>query len=235
MRIVVVDDERNSRELMKTLLAMYCNEVNIKTASDVLSAVDTINSFKPHLIFLDIELKGETGFSVLKKFKDASFLVCFATGYVEYALQAANSHAFGYLVKPIDIEELKEVVNRARNKIKDLPDPSQLNTILIQEAADYWVIDTAMISYIVSEDSYNFLYKVDGEKILTTKSLSYYEDILPENMFYRSHRSAILNFSFIKQIKEARTGKATMKDGREIPIANRRSKEFWSKFNKLST
>lgn len=237
MRIIVIDDEKNSRELLSTLLTRYCDirEKDIESAHDVAAAIDQINKFRPSLIFLDIKLKGDTGFSVLEQFQNAPFLICFATGYEEYALKAANSHAFGYIIKPIDLEELKSLVARARIKLKDTlaEQNKEKQTIFINEAADSLIIEVDSITHILSERNYSIIHQVNDTKILSSKSLGYFEEILPNDLFYRSHRSYILNLSHIFSVKEGRTGIATMTNGHEIPIANRRTKQFWEKFDDL--
>ena len=234
MKVVVIDDEKNSRELLYTLLKEYCKISKVETASDLNEAEEIINSFKPDLVFLDIQLNGQNGFDLLQKVQSAKFLTCFATGYSEYAIKAANSHAFGYLVKPIDLDELKTVVARAQKNL-DQKDKNTSESILISENNETWIIDVKDILYISSNSSYTFVHMTDDKRIISSKSLTYFEGFLPSTVFIRSHRSYILNLNGISSVKDGRTAIATLKNGIEIPIANRRKKDFNQLFNAFIT
>ncbi len=235
MKVVVIDDEKNSRELLDTLLRNYCDINDIRTASNLEEAEEIINIHNPDLIFLDIQLNDENGFDLLKKFQNASFHTCFATGYSEFGIQAANNHAIGYLVKPIDLDELKAVVKRARVKLKERESNLATKTIIISENGETWILNVGEILYVTSESSYTFVQQRSNQKLISSKSLNYFEQILPEDSFVRSHRSHILNLSEIGSIKDGRTAVATMSDGYTVPIANRRKKDFYQKFDLFNT
>ncbi len=234
MKVVVVDDEQNSRELLYTLLKEYCDVSKVETAADLNEAEEIINIFQPDLVFLDIQLNGQNGFDLLQRFQSASFLTCFATGYSEYAIKAANNHAFGYLVKPIDLDELSTVVKRAKKNLGKT-DESKPKTILVTDSNDSWIIDVKDILYLISDNSYTFVHKTNGNRIISGKSLTYFEEILPSDLFVRSHRSYILNLGGIRSVKDGRSSVATLINGAEIPIANRRKKDFNQRFSTFIT
>jgi len=232
MKIVVIDDEINSRELMKTLLTDYCDLKDIYCAASVREGLDKINLHKPQLVFLDIELEGENGFDLLDNFSHFNFLVCFATGYEQYAIKAIKYGAFGYLLKPIDIEELKDIVKRAQEKL-NTGIHKETDRLIVNENDKYWMLNYKDILQIESAGNYTYIHTLEN-KILTQSKLAHYEDCLPEEIFYRTHRGYIVNLTKIKQIKEGRTGLIVLDDGSEIPIASRRIKDFKGKLDLIS-
>ena len=117
LKAVIVDDEILSRQSLERLILDYCPEVEIlASVGDILSAVKEINSQQPDLVFLDIELPNYSGFELIKCFDEIFFDIVFTTGYEHYAVKAFKVSAAGYLLKPIDVEELSEVVNRIKNR-----------------------------------------------------------------------------------------------------------------------
>ncbi len=232
MKVAVIDDEINSRELLETLLMTYCKDsvTSVTTASSASEGVALINSFQPDIIFLDIEMPGGNGFSLLDAFRKAHFLTCFTTGYEKYALQAIKYGAFGYLLKPLDISELKEIVAKAKTKINELDDGSKNDSIIISENEVYHVINYREILQVEASGNYTYIHVDKGQKILSDKRLSEYEQLLPDSKFFKVHRSHIVNLSKISRFVEGRTGVAILQNQVEVPIANRRLKGFLAAF-----
>jgi len=229
MKVVVIDDEKNSRELLKTLLTNYCPEVKeVHIASSVNEAIKVINLNDPDLIFLDIEMPEANGFELLDAFSDARFLTCFTTGYEEYAIKAIKYKAFGYLLKPLDLEELKEVVIKAADSIKGQDRSTPI--LLLVENNTYNAVKYSDILFIEGSGNYTSLHVSDGKTLLSQENLTHFEEILPESAFFRVHRSYIVNIPRISTIREGRTGVAIMNNSKEIPIANRRLKQFMHAF-----
>lgn len=232
LKILIVDDERNSRELLKTLVEKYYSSAQILgLASNIKEGKALMENEKPDLLFLDIELGGETGFEFLDSFDYEKVLVCFVTGYDQYAIRAIKYRAFDYLLKPVDISELKKVLNEAhRLKIKE---PEQNSSITINEGQKTNVIDLNEIMWIEADSSYTIINLTSGKKIVSNKSLSYFDLALPENIFHRTHKSFIVSLLQIKEVELSRTGQIALKNDQSIPIASRRIKDFRDKMSKL--
>lgn len=224
---VIIEDELNSRELLGTFLEKYCPQVSLKGMTDnIQGGIDLINKSQPDLIFLDIELAGGTGFQILDAFKPSDFLVCFVTGYSEYAIKAIKYGAFGYMLKPLNKDELIEVVQKAENQRTGQKKQASL---LVEEGQKITSIDISKIEYLSVNGNYTMIHLIDGKKVISGENLSYYASLLPEHQFARIHKSNIVNIAQISEIEIKRSGVAHMKSGKSISIASRRKKEFLQK------
>ena len=229
MNVVVIDDEVNSLELLNTLLSNYCKNVNkIELAESVDSAIPIIEKVNPDLIFLDIEMPEANGFQLLDRLSGHQFLTCFTTGYEEYAVKAIKYDAFGYLLKPIDLQELKAIVHKASTIINKQQDTDP--TLVLSDSSSYHAVKHSEIIYIQGSGNYTSIQLQNGKTLLSQEKLRYFEDHLTDSGFFRVHRSYIVNISQINSIMESRTGVAIMSNNQEIPIANRRLKEFLQAF-----
>ena len=232
MKCVIIDDEINSRQLLVTLLSKYCTGIEIGgTANSVQSGLELINKVQPQLIFLDIEMPGGDGFDLLENFKNAPFLTCFVTGYEQYAIKAIKYGAFDYLLKPVDIQELKKTVSKAQTQVS--PEIKEDRNLIIYDGHKVWVVKEEQIIHISSEDSYSILYLEDDRKIVTSESLNYYEKLLQKNGFFRSHKSHIINCKAVKSIEPGRTGLIRMTNGSVISLAARRKKDFMDRIKEF--
>jgi len=226
MKIVLVDDEENSRALLRTLLNKYCEHIeHIEEADNADEGIFLINKHQPQLVFLDIEMPDKNGFELLDAFQSGSFLTCFTTGYDSYAIKAIKYGAFDYLLKPIDIDELKAVVAKARKELESRKNDKVSPHVWVGDGNKIWKVELDKIYSIEASGNYSKIYTVENT-ILSSENLSKYEEILPENRFFRVHRSHIVNLAMITKVEDGRTGSITMKDSSVIPIANRRKKEF---------
>src|SRR6187551_3281910 len=120
LKCLIVDDERKSRESLKILIDDFCENTRVVgLCQNVAEALLAIDEHKPHVVFLDIQMQGETGFDLLEKLKKIEFEIIFTTAYSEYAIKAFKFSAIDYLLKPIDIEELKKSVSKVEKKVVD--------------------------------------------------------------------------------------------------------------------
>jgi len=228
MKVLIVDDEKNSRQLMANLLETYHPEVvEIKEADSGQSALFKLNKFSPHLIFLDIEMPDMDGFELLENIHPNEQLVCFATGYEKYAIKAINSGAFGYLLKPIDLKELKKLINRASRAINNMP-KNVADSLVFNEGNKIWKVKFDEILSIEAYGNHSLIYR-EASKIISDFSLNELEELLPQE-FMRAHRSHILNLKKVAKVEGNRTGVAILANGQSIPVANRRMKEVTQAF-----
>lgn len=225
LKALIIDDSKNAREILAKLLTTYCPEVKIIGDSEnVESAFSAIKVLSPDMIFLDIEMPGGSGFDLLNIIKSKDILVVFTTAYEEYALQAIKKGALGYLLKPLAIDDLIEVVGKAVTRIRNTT--KEHDTILIADSNGYEILNTKEIIYCESKKSYTIFHtQGDGEKIIS-KGLREVQDSLSSSDFYRVHHSYLVNRRYIKRynIKDGHSVLTTTNS--VIPVARRKKNEF---------
>jgi len=233
MNVVIIEDEKNAQEALIGLLQLIDSDIKILgTAQNVSTAVELINESKPDIVFLDIHLKNGTGFDVLESIKDFKGRVVFTTAYENYAVKAFKYSALDYLLKPINPTELANSIAEVKNEInKDIKYSEMLEVfahnkvnqtdpkIILKTLNSQNVIEIATIIRCESEGAYtNFYFK--DKKILTSKNLKFYDEILSEHGFIRTHQSHLVNINFIKSINN--NGFIVLKDEDKVPISARK-------------
>jgi two-component system LytT family response regulator len=239
VKAVVVDDEGIARKTLKALLQKYCEDVDVVgEAETVQEAVTQIEKTKPDLVFLDIKMPEEDGFSLFNYFDEPGFAVIFTTAYDQYAMNAIKVSAVDYLMKPIDVDELIIAVKKVKDQIK-LYDSNvvELYKRLKKEASDKLIVPTVdgyhLINYddlVYCEADRNYTKIVmKDEGLLSSKTLKYFESKLPVDRFYRSHKSYLINLSHIKKITKGQQSKIEMSNG-DITFLSKDRKELILKF-----
>lgn len=207
INVIIVDDEINARENLRILLNSFCPNVTILAeASNVLDAVSLIKSFKPDLVFLDIQMPKKDGFQLLEYFKEINFQIIFVTAFDNYAIKAFQIAAIDYLLKPIDVDLLKKSILKVEKNLNDKKSIHRYN--LLQEnnkklaipyKNDYTLIKIQDIACIEADRMYSKIHMMDTKTYLVSKKLSYYEELFKDNEnFFRSHRSWIININKIE-------------------------------------
>lgn len=233
MKAILVDDEKSNLENLRTLLQKHCPQVTIiASASNVVDAVDAIEAHQPDLVFLDIQMGDETGFDVLKQLPIRNFEVIFVTAYDQYGIQAVKFAALDYLLKPIDIQELKEAVNKAEQKRAQLPTAqldfllqqlkkpeSSSSKIALQMQSEIRYVALEEIVRCEADNTYTHFFLSDNEKILVSKSLKEYADLLKPSGFLRSHQSHLVNPKYVKSWLKEDGGILLLVSGEKIPIS----------------
>ncbi|MCJ8167654.1 LytTR family DNA-binding domain-containing protein [Pontibacter sp. E15-1] len=234
MRAILIDDEISNLENLRTLLEKHCPRVTIMaTAQSVSAAVDAIEKFLPDLVFLDIQMGEQTGFDVLKLLPRRNFEVIFVTAYDQYGIQAVKFAALDYLLKPIDIEELINAVNKAEYKLATQRQTSQLDfllqqlkkpdtnvsTIAIQMQSETRYVTLSEIIRCEADNTYTCFFLANSEKILVSKSLKEYADLLRPNGFLRTHQSHLVNPKYVKSWLKEDGGILLLTSGEKIPVS----------------
>jgi len=234
MRAVLIDDEISNLENLRTLLAKHCPQVTIiATAQRVGDAVDAIEKYLPNLVFLDIQMGDKTGFDVLKLLPSRDFEVIFVTAYDQYGIQAVKFAALDYLLKPIDIEELMNAVNKAEHKLAAQTQTSQLdfllqqlrkpetnvNKIALQMQGEIRYVALSEIIRCEADNTYTHFFLSSSEKIMVSKSLKEYADLLCPNGFLRTHQSHLVNPKYVKSWLKEDGGILLLLSGEKIPIS----------------
>lgn len=243
---IVIDDEERARNTLSLLLLNYCPEVNVlATCANVPDGVIAINKNKPDVVFLDIEMPDYNGFELLGFFREIDFDIIFVTAYSEYAIKAFEISAVDYILKPIDIDQLKNSVEKLKQKklhsqmqeqielLKESYKGDDIRKIALSMSNGLTFVEIANIVLLEADGAYTTFYLKDGQKILVSKKLKFYEDILSNrSFFFRTHRSYFVNVNYIK--KYSRSDNAILMDNEfSITISRDRKQEFESLLKEL--
>lgn len=238
---LLVDDDENLRNGMKGLLAMYAPEIKIiGEADNIVTAIESITKLKPQVVFLDIQLNDGTGFDILEQLaakngKTTSHIV-FITAHEQYAIKAFRFSALDFLLKPVDPDELKKVIEKINTVVGKNDDYAHIDLLLenIRKRVDNFKrialsnsdgIHLFEISDIIrceSEDNYTKFYIKNSKPILISKTLKEYEDLLTEHGFERIHQSHLINIAYLKSYIKKDGGYVVMADDSNLPISQRK-------------
>lgn len=242
---VIVDDEPKNLRILKKLLQDFCPKIQVcGEATDVKMAYNVIREMKPSLVLLDIEMPYGNAFDLLDKLRPIDFEIIFITAFDSYSLKAFKYSAIDYLLKPVDISELQEATDKAIQKISNKNINEQVELLLsnfknpqnsLQKIAiptldGFVFLHVDDIIRCEANGSYTFIYIVNSEKIIASKGIKEYEEILPRAVFCRIHNSHLVNLNRIKKYSKGRGGTVIMEDGAILEVASRRRHEFLSMF-----
>jgi two-component system LytT family response regulator len=246
IRSIIIDDEPNNIENLQILLYQYCPEINIvATAMNADSGIDAIKEYQPDLIFLDIQMPGKSGFDVLRAFTNINFEIIFITAYDQYGIQAIKFSALDYLLKPININELKLAVEKARQKI--IAKQKDYNIVNLLEYIKSGNKETPKIAlptlqeimYVRVDDiirceasnNYTLFYLQNGEKVLVCKTLKEFSELLTPHNFIRTHQSHLVNLHFVKSFLREDGGTLFLTDQTKVPISRQNRDMVKEKLN----
>lgn len=230
IKAIIIDDEIRARVSLQLLLEEYCPTVQIIEQCETLSeGIKAINKHSPNLVFLDIEMPGHSGLELFDFFheEDINFSVIFTTAYSQYAIKAFKFSAIDYLLKPISPEELTEAVRRFQKiksqnlkVLKDNLDQNKLNKIAVPTGNSVLFLETDHILYIKGEGSYCEIVLLNGEKIICSRYLKNFEDILSHyNNFLRVHKSYIANLNYVSIYNKSDGGNLEFNNKTCIPVS----------------
>jgi two-component system, LytTR family, response regulator len=241
IRTIIIDDEPRSREAMREMLRLYCKGVEVVAeAEDVKTGIEAITCNDPDLVMLDIKMPDGNGFDLLRRIMPVSFRIIFVTAYEEFALKAFRYNAIDYLTKPIDPTELQQAIEKAsiifdnenmNERLKKLlvdytkaqvPDNRRL---VLKTSETIHIVDIENIIRCESDRNYTIFHMLGQEKILISKSIKEFSDILEAHDFYRVHHSHLINMKFLVKFKREEM-MCVLKDNSEIPVATRKRDEL---------
>ena len=249
LKALIIDDEELARKNLNILLADFCPEVEvIGDAGDIKTAKDKIETLNPDVIFLDIRMpRAAEGFELLDSLEKRDFFVIFVTAFKDYALKAFNANAIHYVLKPIDIDDLKNAVAKVIDSKKQFTaDPDNFNTyfdaiknlstnidnkgygnkIAISHTKGIKLVETKDILYLEASGNCTMIYFSDGKRYLDTRTLKIYESILNPREFYRIHKSYIISIAELKEYINEDGHFAVLKSGKLLPVARNRVSAF---------
>lgn len=237
MKTIIVDDERLAREELKRLLEAYGEIEIIGEYKNTIEAKEAIERDAPDLVFMDIQMPGETGLELLEKITNPPRTV-FVTAYDEYAIKAFELNAYDYLMKPIDPDRLAEVYNRLleENKtpesVANMDILSEQDKVLIKDGDKVWFISVNDIRYFESEGNYVKV-RFENFKPLILRSLNSLEERMDEKLFFRANRKYLINLNHIVNIESWFNGglQIELSCGTKIEISRRQTIKFKDKFS----
>ncbi len=237
---VIVDDEINNCLNLRTILNRYCEDLEVvATAHSAIDGIDIISKHKPQLVFLDIEMPDGSGFDLLERISNLNFEVIFVTAYDQYAIKAIKLSAIDYLLKPINILDLKTAVSRATDKIRsthkinqtlshylsNIKTDSKERTIALPTSERVVFAKVDEIVRMKGENNYTQIHLIDGKKILISKTIKEYENLLKNDGFIRTHQSHLVNKIHVKSYEKRDGGYLKMTDDSSISISRQRKEE----------
>lgn len=237
---LIIDDEEKGRIVLKQKLAVHCPNVTVIGEADGGdSGKAMIETFRPDVVFLDIEMPGTNGFDMLNNLNEKNFHLIFTTAYNQYAIKAIKFAAFDYLLKPIDIEELKAAISRIPNiKPNDVSGQLEVlainaqkniknfNRIAIPTLDGLSFFNTNELIHLDADSNYTLLYFTDDRKILASRTLKEFEDQLGEEQFIRLHNSHLVNIYFISRYIKGEGGQVVLANGKVIDVSRRKKAEL---------
>lgn len=241
IRTVVIEDEELSRRMLLTMLTEHCRQIHVVAEADsVDSGLAAIAELKPQLVLLDIELKSATSFEILEQLPEINFELVFTTAFDHYALKAIKFCAIDYLLKPIDLNELKIAVSKAEKRLNreylnknlevllnNIKSSSQNNhRIALSTLEGLLFVNVSDIVYCESSGPYtHFIFK-HADKIITSKHLKEYEDLLSGYDFFRIHKSYLVNLHEIEKYIRGDGGQLIMSNGDSLSVSKQRKVGF---------
>jgi two-component system LytT family response regulator len=247
-KAILVDDAPSNLRTLEGLLNEYCPEIQvIETCGTIADAVKAIKTHNPDLIFLDVELQNELGFNLFDIFPSPAFEVIFTTAHEKYALQAIKSSCLEYLLKPIDYRELIKAVEKFEKQnqltinekkieilLENVNNVQQtVNKIAIPNANGYVFLNTDEILYAEADMNYTKVITNKHDSYLSTKNLKEFEEMLDPNIFFRCHKSWLINLNYIKQYSRSDGTRVQMQNDQWIDISVRKKDEFLKLFRRL--
>ncbi len=249
MTALIIDDEKKARETITQLLKLYCPKVtDIYTAANIEEAKESIYKYSPRLVFLDVNLKEQSGFQLLEQLQNYSFKLIFITAYSEYAVKAFKCSAVDYLLKPIHPDELTKAVDKALQLMNQEAITTKIESLLtnldtkhktfkklvLKTVDNLFVINTNDILYLTSDGPYTTFFLVNKPKIVVSTHLKEYEDMLLELHFFRPHQSYLVNVDCIERFDKKDGGMIVMNDQSRIPVSTRKKEALIQLLNHIN-
>lgn len=252
IKAIIIDDEGHASDRLSDLVIKYCsNSISLLGSfNSVKKGIHAIKTLKPHLIFLDVQIHDETGFDLLQQLPDINFEVIFVTAYEKYAVEAFKFSAIDYLLKPVDVQDLLQAVEKTQRKkpvsesiidkfqtllenVEQLKQYTPPKKIIVPTMSGFELFPVIDILRCESDVNYTKIYIQGGQKLVVAKTLKEFEEMLAEYDFFRVHNSHLINLAYVKSYNKGKGGSVFLHDGTEIEVSTRRKDAFLKKINLL--
>lgn len=228
---IIVDDEGKGRRTLQKLIEENCPDVEVVAlCHDVLSGVKAINQFKPNLVFLDIEMPNYSGFKLIEFFDKITFDIIFTTAYEQHAIRAFKTPAIGYLLKPISIDELIEVVDKvikvqcaiqlstSKSKTGFSAPKEKPKRVILNSSGGILYLQLEEIMSLEADGRNTKVQLKDGQQVLSSNSLKECQQMLENTLFQKIHRSIIVNLAYVKKYSRGRDSYVIMENGQRLDV-----------------
>ncbi|MEL6559080.1 MAG: LytTR family DNA-binding domain-containing protein [Bacteroidota bacterium] len=237
MKALIVENNEDVRVVIQKLLANYCPEITaVENAGTVAEGIGQIHHFKPQIVFLDVELPDGTSFDLMETIPEITFQPIFITAHEKYAIKAIKFSALDFLLKPIDKMEFTEAVKKAITKNKESETQQKVQTALYNSKSelggyskivlkDKYGLQIVFLKDIIrleADGSYTDFYLIGGSTITISKGLKEYLEMLPSDLFFRSHNSHIINMNHLNRYDRKEGDWLLLSDGSRVPLAIRK-------------
>ncbi|HEX7905099.1 MAG TPA: LytTR family DNA-binding domain-containing protein [Chitinophagaceae bacterium] len=241
---LIIDDEPRNIDVLNKLVSDFCEGILITgIALSVDEAIRLIREKKPDLVFLDIEMPGKNAFDLIDLLSPVSFEIIFVTAFEQYAIKAFRYSAIDYILKPVNIKELREALERARQRLQEKSINNRLENfyaiikkkdikIAIQLNDGYCFHNYTDIIYCSADGAYTHIYLSNGNKIISSNSLKHFTELLPEEIFCRIHNSHLINLDYAVKYSGNRSGIIEMSNGLILEVSQRKKDELLNRFKK---
>jgi len=238
-KAIIIDDEEMARTLLKGMVQEYCPTIEVvDLCKDLPNGVKSIKKHKPDIVFLDIEMPGHSGLELLDFFNDdeIDFSIIFVTAYNQYAIQAFKLSAVDYLLKPIEINDLKSAIElfekqSGTQKLKVLRENlenSSSKKIALATSNSILFVEIDTILFFQADGSYTKVVLLDGKTLLMSKGLKHFENILTENQqFFRCHKSYLVNLEHVTEHIKSDGGFLKIADKYEVSLSSEKVSEAY--------
>jgi two-component system LytT family response regulator len=248
LKAYIVDDEFQSRNFLAGLLSQNFPEIELTgQAATVKEGIFGIKKYNPDIVFLDIQMNGETGFDLLNSLTVINFALVVTSAFDRFALKAFRFNAIDYLLKPILADELLEAVNKIKQKslqtqriskgqveqlYQDMKNPQNAHDkIAIPTADGFIILQVSEIVYCRADSNYTEFHLIDKKSILSSYTLKQYDEILTGQSFFRAHRSYLINLAHVKLYRRGEGGEIVMSNGHKIELSRTHKDEFFHLLN----
>lgn len=230
---IIVDDEFHGRENLKQIIETYCHEIEILGMADsVVNAKKLVSTLNPEVVFLDINMPVLDGFDFLEEYDERSFMVVFVSAHEEFGINAVKAGAVDYILKPISIKELKQTVKKLvslKQKAIRVEPNQEAGKLVIPSTHGFNVLIIDDIIRLEADGCYTTITNKEGKKTLVSRTLKKFEDTLPKDKFFRTHKSHLVNLKYIKDYSNLSGNFVTMTDGSKVEISRRKAHDFVQK------
>jgi len=245
---IIVDDEQDSRETLRSYLTKYCSQINILNESaNIQEARTAILKHEPQLVFLDVEMPHGNAFDLLEQWETVPFETIFVTAFSKYAIQAFNQSAAHYLLKPLEIEALEKAVSDATERIKKnkLVNTAQVllenirtttsehRKLVLPLLEGFDIVRANEILYCEANDNFTCFFFKNGKKSMICRNLKFYDQVLAPLGFCRIHRSYIVNLDTVVRYNKGKGGFIILENGKELTVSNSRKERLVEKLTGL--
>lgn len=233
---IIIEDEPGSRTTLRNFLAKYGTGINLIGEADcVQDGIELIRQSTPDLIFMDIHLPDGNGFDVLNSLPSLRSKIIFVTAYDDYAIKAFKYSTVDYLLKPFDPLDLMRALNRYLSEEIDhskkqnaalLGNKETLNKMALPTSDGLEIVTIEDLEYCSADNNYTYLHFNSGNRLVVSKTLKHFDELLPNKQFFRIHQSHLIQLAAVQSYSRTDGGTVKMKSGELLPVSRRKKESL---------